>query len=82
MFSEEFECEMGEFFFECETTKETLETDNESVVMAKFHACQFPCEVFCNGDIIAEKYFEDDMVNDRVVLVEQIHDDAKEYVEL
>lgn len=58
------------FFFNNLTTEETFETDNEAMAWAKFNECMHPCELFCDGDILAEKDFEDDPINDRIVLVD------------
>jgi hypothetical protein len=58
------------FFFENLTTNETFQTNNEAMAWAKFNECQFPCELFDDGNILCEKDFEDDMINDKVVLVD------------
>lgn len=58
------------FFFENLTTDETFQTNEEAMAWAKFNECQFPCELWGDGDILAEKDFEDDMINDKIVLVE------------
>lgn len=57
------------FFFENLTTGETFQTNEEAMAWAKFNACMHPCELFDDGMIMAESDFEDDPINDRVVLV-------------
>jgi len=58
-----------QFFFENLTTGETFETNNEPMAWAKFNESMHPCELFGNGDIMACKDFEDDPINDQIVLV-------------
>lgn len=69
------------FFFENLTTGETFQTNNEPMAWAKFNACMHPCELFDNGMILAEKDYEDDPINDRVVLVDTLYV-GEEYADL
>lgn len=69
------------FFFENLTTEETFQTNDEAMAWAKFNSCMHPCELFDNGDIMAEKDFEDDPINDRVVLVDTNYT-GEEYADL
>jgi hypothetical protein len=58
------------FFFENLTTSETFQTNDRCMAVAEFSKCQFPCELWEDGDILYEKDYEDDMINDKVSLVE------------
>lgn len=69
------------FFFECPTTEESFTTDNEAVAWQKFNACQFPCELFDDGNIVAEKDWEFDPINDRMTLVDTNYT-GEEYADL
>lgn len=68
------------FFFENLTTNETFQTNNEAMAWSKYNECQFPCELWDNGVILADKDFEDDMINDRVTLAETNYT-GSEYLE-
>lgn len=61
------------FFFENLTTGETLQTNEEAMAWAKFNECQFPSELFDDGNILAEKDFEDDPINDKITLVDTLY---------
>ena len=69
------------FFFENLTTNETFQTNNEAMAWSKYNECQFPCELWDNGVILADKDFEDDMINDRVTLAETNYS-GEEYADL
>jgi hypothetical protein len=69
------------FFFENLTTSETFQTNNEAMAWQKFNECPHPCELFEDGNIMAEKDFEDDPINDRVVLVDTNYT-GEEYADL
>jgi hypothetical protein len=65
------------YFFENLTTGETFQTNNEPMAWAKFNECQFPAELFEDGNILAEQDFEDDPLNDKITLVGTNYSGAK-----
>ena len=58
------------YFMENLTTGETFQTNNEAVAWQHFNNCMFPCELFDNGMIMAEKDFEENEITGEVVLVD------------
>jgi len=72
---------MKKYFFENLTTKETLQTNNEAVAWQKFNASVFPCELWSNGELLADKDFEENEITGEIVLVDTNYTGA-EYAEI
>lgn len=70
-----------DWYFQNLTTFDELETDNEAVAWQKFNECQFPCELFCFGELMADKEFEEDEITGTFTLVEQNYT-GDEYADL
>ena len=69
------------YFMENLTTSETFQTDNEAVAWQQFNNCMFPCELFDNGMIMADKEFEENEITGEVVLVDTNYT-GEEYADL
>jgi len=60
-----------DWYFQNLTTDEEFETDNEALAWQKFNECQFPCELYCFGELMGDKEFEEDEITGTYTLVEQ-----------
>lgn len=58
------------FFFDNLIIQDTFETDNEALAWQKYNECQHPCELWADGEILAEKSFEEDPISDTITLVD------------
>jgi len=70
------------YFFECEATDESYQTDNLAEVMAMFNGCMFECAVYDRGRIIADQVHDEDEITGEVFLSAQIYTNEpdQEYV--
>lgn len=77
--------EISRFFFNVLSTNHTFETDNEALAWQKFNECYTECELFDNGNMIAEKFWEENENEygepDGFILVQEIYT-GNDYVEL
>jgi len=69
---------MKNYFLENTVTSETLETDSAHEAMTRFLKTQMPCELWSNGELIAEKEWEENPVTGELVLESMIYEELQE----